>query len=308
MTTEHIPLVGVHKAHSFRIASVRIPLVTVMTVLWILFGNHASASGSSGDRHNGLTPAQQPAATQTETGTQGDEEITRQREAAEEGDAKAQFNLGWLYAAGDGVPKDYPQAVLWWQKAAEQGLPDAQLILATVYQNGMGVAKDDVQAVQWYRRAAEQGNARAQNYLGEAYHGGDGVMQDYAEALQWYRKAAEQGDAQAQSNLGFMYQNGEGVSPDAGQAVQWWLRAAELGNASAQYNLAVAYHNAAGVIEDYAEALKWVVIAAAHASDDKKEKYAVLRDALTGKMTPARIVEGQKRAREWFETFEKRKP
>ena len=42
------------------------------------------------------------------------------RKATEQGDADAQFNLGWLYENGWGVSKDYAEAVKWWQKAAEQ--------------------------------------------------------------------------------------------------------------------------------------------------------------------------------------------
>ena len=42
--------------------------------------------------------------------------------AAEQGDAKAQFNLGVLYANGQGVPQDYKQAVYWHTKAAEVAL------------------------------------------------------------------------------------------------------------------------------------------------------------------------------------------
>ena len=35
--------------------------------------------------------------------------------------ARAQFNLGVMYANGDGVPKDAAEAVKWYRKAADQG-------------------------------------------------------------------------------------------------------------------------------------------------------------------------------------------
>ncbi len=84
---------------------------------------------------------------------------------------------------------------------AEQGLARAQYNLAFMYDNGQGVPQDHVQAVKWYRTAAEQGSARAQNNVGVMYHTGEGVLQDYAEAAKWYRKAAEQGYADAQELL-----------------------------------------------------------------------------------------------------------
>ena len=47
------------------------------------------------------------------------------RKAAEQGDAKAQNNLGVVYDRGEGVPQDDAEAVKWYRKAAEQGMPGA---------------------------------------------------------------------------------------------------------------------------------------------------------------------------------------
>ena len=40
--------------------------------------------------------------------------------AAEQGDAKAQFGLGVMYATGEGIPKDYIQAYAWVNIGAAQ--------------------------------------------------------------------------------------------------------------------------------------------------------------------------------------------
>ena len=48
------------------------------------------------------------------------------RALAEQGDAIAQYNLGSMYATGDGVPEDRAEAARWFRLAAEQGLADAQ--------------------------------------------------------------------------------------------------------------------------------------------------------------------------------------
>ena len=79
------------------------------------------------------------------------------RHAAERGDVDAQYNLGVMYAAGEGVPQDDVEAVRWYRLAAEQGDVDAHLALGLVYAAGEGVPQDDVEAVRWYRLAAEQG-------------------------------------------------------------------------------------------------------------------------------------------------------
>src|SRR5437899_1630850 len=54
---------------------------------------------------------------------------TLYRVRAEQGDAKAQFRLGYIYYQGKGVPQDYTEAVRWYRKAADQGDTRAQLAL-----------------------------------------------------------------------------------------------------------------------------------------------------------------------------------
>src|SRR5512138_3288229 len=102
-----------------------------------------------------------------------------------------------------------------WREAAQQGNAEAQYYLGTLYWNGVGVNKNDAEAVQLYRRAAEQGYAPAQYDLGIAYRDGRGVAKNEAEFVQWNRKAAEQGFPPAQHNLGVQHFNGiRGVPQD----------------------------------------------------------------------------------------------
>ena len=103
---------------------------------------------------------------------------------------------------GEGVPEDDTEAVRWYRLAAEQGHARAQYNLGAraqynlgvMYANGEGVPEDDAEAVRWYRLAAEQGLARAQLFM---YAKGEGVPEDDAEAVRWWRRAAEQGHASA---------------------------------------------------------------------------------------------------------------
>ena len=68
-------------------------------------------------------------------------------EQAEQEDADAQYQLGFMYATGDGVPQDDAKAVRWYRLAADQGRSDAQYNLGYMYSNGEGVPQDDVEAV-----------------------------------------------------------------------------------------------------------------------------------------------------------------
>ncbi len=155
------------------------------------------------------------------------------RRLAEQGDAEAQFSLGYMYYNGQGVPQDYKQAVKWYRKAVEQGYAMGQLFLGVMYHNGQGVPQDYKQAVKWYREAAEQGLAVAQGGLGTMYRLGQGVPQDYKQAVKWYREAAEQGLADAQCNLGIMYYEGDGVPQNYKKAYVWFNLAASQGDADA---------------------------------------------------------------------------
>ncbi|WP_032501022.1 tetratricopeptide repeat protein, partial [Vibrio tasmaniensis] len=70
---------------------------------------------------------------------------------------------------GRGVSQDYEEAVSWYRKAAEQGYARAQTNLGWMYDEGRGVSQDYEESVSWYRKAAEQGYARAQTNLGWMY-------------------------------------------------------------------------------------------------------------------------------------------
>ena len=74
---------------------------------------------------------------------------------------------------------------------------DSQGILT----NGDGVTKDYAEAVKWYRKAAEQGVVQAQHNLGLMYAYGEGVEQDAEAARAWYGKAAAQGHEEAREAL-----------------------------------------------------------------------------------------------------------
>ncbi|MBL0641313.1 sel1 repeat family protein, partial [Aeromonas veronii] len=54
-------------------------------------------------------------------------------QAAEQGDAEAQFNMGLMYDQGQGVPQDDGQAMAWYRLAAEQGHVGAQFNLGWMY-------------------------------------------------------------------------------------------------------------------------------------------------------------------------------
>ena len=117
-----------------------------------------------------------------------------QLKLAEQGDAKAQSNLGLLYGNGLGVPENDKTAVMWYTKAAEQGNAVAQSNLGLMYDNGWGVPENDKTAVMWFTKAAEQGFVDAQFNLGLMYGTGEGVPENYVKAYVWVSMAKANGD------------------------------------------------------------------------------------------------------------------
>ena len=156
--------------------------------------------------------------------------ILEWRPLAEEGDARAQYYLGLMYARGEGLPEDNHQAAHWFRKSAEQGNPQSQYHLGMLYANGKGVPEDDRQAVHWLSESARQGDAQAQFNLGIMYELGEGVPEDDRQAVNWYQQAAEQGHARAQFGLGSMFAEGSGIAQDNLRAYAWFNLAATRGD------------------------------------------------------------------------------
>ena len=66
-----------------------------------------------------------------------------------------------MYDEGEGVPQDDREAVKWFRLAAEQGAARAQFNLGIMYADGEGVPQDDKEAVKWFRLAAEHARVHA---------------------------------------------------------------------------------------------------------------------------------------------------
>jgi len=69
---------------------------------------------------------------------------------AEQGNAEAQYRIGWMYIYGLGTYRSYPDAVDWLTKAANQGIPEAAHQLGQMYDLGLGVEKNNLVAYMWY--------------------------------------------------------------------------------------------------------------------------------------------------------------
>ena len=256
-------------------------------------------------------------------------------EAAEQGNVRAQADLGTLYSDGDVIPQNMEEAFKWFSKAATQGYAPAQFGLGVRYHRGEGVLQDHSAAIKWYIAAAEQGNVMAAFNLGRIYNRGEGTTFDIDQAIYWYKVAANLGELKSQSALGFLYyygeearayrdrtkaikwntiasQQGDDTSAqfrlgmiysdenwgdvDMKTAAQWYKRAADKGHSAAQSNLGIMYAIGQGIPQDYVLAHMWFNLASANGDKDAVTN----RDSVSKLMSNAQIQEAQKLARERF--------
>jgi len=222
--------------------------------------------------------------------------FTFAEKAADQGESKGQFLLGYCYEQGLGVDIDYEQAAHWYRKAKQEE-PAAKLRLGFLYRSGEGVAQDykesltlfsevynsdsisysasaayyigqmyadeswldkDVEtAVEWYQKAGEKGLADGWNARAYHYYAGDGVKKDYNEAFRCSENAANLGDVVGKFNLSWLYIAGLGVEQNTMAGIDWLQESAEQGYINAQIQLALFYYEGEHIGQNYNEAAKW---------------------------------------------------
>jgi TPR repeat protein len=122
---------------------------------------------------------------------------------------------------------------------------------------------------------------------------------DYIRAASELSRLAGQGNPKASALLGFMYEHGFGAPQAYGAAADLYTQGAVQGNPFAQAMLGLMYDKGHGVPQNFVLAYKWLILAAAHTSGRERDVYLRLRDAVSSKMSPDEIIEGQRLALNW---------
>ncbi|MBF9035993.1 hypothetical protein HKCCE2091_17225, partial [Rhodobacterales bacterium HKCCE2091] len=159
--------------------------------------------------------------------------------AAEAGDPPALTTMAFLHLLGEGVPRDPARALALMGQAADAGYHFAQFRLGQIYLAGQGIPEaeqaalgipDFDRAADLLAAASDNGNTEATLRLAELYSGDvPGVPQDDAARFRWTRAAAEMGLPDAIARLGFLYERGIGTAPDPQAAARAYVQALEAG-------------------------------------------------------------------------------
>jgi len=75
--------------------------------------------------------------------------------AAKQGDVLGKYAMGVMFERGQGVKKNYFQAVKLYKKAARAGITDAQYNLGLMYFDGRGVRQSNSKAKEWFGKACD---------------------------------------------------------------------------------------------------------------------------------------------------------
>jgi hypothetical protein len=95
------------------------------------------------------------------------------RQAAEQGDPQAQYDLAYLYYKSgsdpeiSGISRSEKLAAQWYREAALQGHSSAQYNMAVLHLHGHGVERDALDAYAWLLQAAANGHKDAKVLMAE---------------------------------------------------------------------------------------------------------------------------------------------
>lgn len=121
--------------------------------------------------------------------------------AALEGDTEAQYNLGFMYETGWGVPVNDKEAVRWYRDAAEMQHDVAQLRLGMMTIVGVGTEQNIAAGVDLIRNAAENGNRIAEAIIQDIYDVGELTEEQSTRIIAGLRRMLDEGEAKTLATL-----------------------------------------------------------------------------------------------------------
>ena len=193
-----------------------------------------------------------------------------------------------LRAGLEGVRKGHSRtAVAALEYAAEGGEPLAQWKLGKMYAAGDGVPQDDIKAFDYFSQIVEnyddEVDPREIPFVSSAFVAlgsynlkgiaNTRVVADPARALEIFNFAAVNfSDANAQYNLARMFLDGDGTAKDVRQAARWLYLAADKGHIESEAVLGqVLFNGYDGMPAQHAKGLMWLSLARDGVTDKAKD-------------------------------------
>ncbi len=172
------------------------------------------------------------------------EAVVAFEQAAENGNAIAQWKLGRMYARGDGVDINHGKAFTYYSHIADKYadafpgsryssvVADAFVALGHYYQSGIKDGSVEInarRARRLYAHAASYfGHPEAQYRLGSMFSDGIGGPKDARQAARWLKLAADKGHIRAQYLLARMLMGGDEIARQPLNGITWLVIANAL--------------------------------------------------------------------------------
>jgi uncharacterized protein len=212
----------------------------------------------------------------------GDIEAARKKleEAARDGDVAAAWELGRIYADGDGVTQNHQLAFAYFS-----GIADSHADELPGTARARFVANSFVRLASYYLTGIPNSN----------------IKPDLVRAREMFDYPAKYfGDRDAQYHLGRMYLDGQGVGKDTKQAARWLFTAANKGQYEAQAVFGALLFEGKSVPRDAARGLMYMVLAL-DAASSKETWIADLYASALSQATPDELTRALDLVRRWIE-------
>lgn len=174
------------------------------------------------------------------------------REAAENGNAKAQFLYAWTFSE-----ENFHETLAWVRKSAEQNFVPAMGTLSTFYCEGIGVPKTPEKGFEWAQKTYALDPQKGSNVLGFCFLFGIGVRKDSRRAVSLFEEGTHSEDpftkSISKSNLAYCFILGDGVRKDRERAFSL-LQECDLNVPQSAATLAYCYMYGIGTTRDFVRA------------------------------------------------------
>jgi TPR repeat protein len=180
--------------------------------------------------------------------------VTVLTQVCDAGDENGCWQLGTMYAKGEGVQTDQRRGAALIQKSCDKGMVDACMELGTLYMRGFGVTQDTARGLEIYKRYCNGLQVNGCLALGWAYFTGDGVAKHMGQAFSYFERACDAGEQMGCGGMAQMFLEGRGVKADYDRALKLFRDGCDANCGACCSGVADIYETGKGVRADLGQA------------------------------------------------------
>lgn len=166
-----------------------------------------------------------------------DEYLKLLKESAHKNYGLAQYQLSTIYFNGDGVDRNYSEALSWAMKAYKNKVDGIEYIISRIYYEGF----NDLDSAEKYAlEGADKNDLQSIKLLVFLY--GEGDKNNTVRQFNMMHKGAVLGDKDLQHFLASSYISGSHGYKKPKKAMEWALKSVESGNVKANFIIASIYN------------------------------------------------------------------